>query len=222
MKIKDCMVVGAAVVNGSDSISAAAGSMAKEDVGMLVVEEDGKLAGVITDRDIAIKCVGQRHDPGKCTVEQHMASEVATVTRDADVFEAASLLRERHIKRLPVVDGPTVVGVVSITDLTQAMDQPFHDLLFGGGRTRRVPVAMLVGTVTHYFTNLRVAALNVHAPIHEGDRVRFVGHTTDLSETVKSMEVNHAKVDAAYPGDDVAISVGERVRVGDSVYVETD
>ena len=62
---------------------------------------------------------------------------------------------------------------------------------------------LLIGEVTHYYSRIGVAALKLEAPLHTGDRVHVLGRATDLEQTVESMEVEHRKVDAAEPGDDV-------------------
>lgn len=77
-----------------------------------------------------------------------------------------------------------------------------------------------IGTVTHYFGHLSVAALTLNDILRTGDRIHVRGHTTDLEQTVESMEVDHAKVDQAGPGDDVALRVAGHVREHDHVFRE--
>jgi hypothetical protein len=77
-----------------------------------------------------------------------------------------------------------------------------------------------IGTVTHYFGHLSVAAISLTQPLSVGERIRIRGHTTDLVETVGSMEIDHAPVERAGPGDDVAINVTEHVREHDLIYRE--
>jgi putative protease len=77
----------------------------------------------------------------------------------------------------------------------------------------------LVGTVVHYFKGPSVAVVRVtEGEIAVGDRVRFRGHTTDFTEEVTSMEVNHQKVERARAGDEVAIQVADRARPHDQVF----
>ncbi|MEO7332429.1 MAG: translation elongation factor-like protein [Gemmatimonadales bacterium] len=77
-----------------------------------------------------------------------------------------------------------------------------------------------IGTVTHYFSHLSVAAVTLTQALKVGDRIHFVGHTTDVEQTVDSMEVEHGKVESAGPGDDVALAVVDHVREHDKVYRE--
>jgi putative protease len=81
---------------------------------------------------------------------------------------------------------------------------------------------LLAGEVTHYYSKLGVAALELRAPLHKGDRIHILGHTTDMEETVTSMEIEHMKVDLAEPGDEVAVTVVDKVREGDKVYREME
>ncbi len=74
-----------------------------------------------------------------------------------------------------------------------------------------------VGTVTHFYSHLGVAALALTREIDLGDSIHFLGHTTDFEQQVSSLEINHHKVQRACPGQDVAIRVNEIVRRGDVV-----
>jgi len=77
-----------------------------------------------------------------------------------------------------------------------------------------------IGTVTHYFNHLSVAAVTLTDTLRVGDRIHITGHTTDVEQTVESMEVEHARVETAGPGDDVALKVSDHVREHDHVYRE--
>ncbi|MCH9015237.1 MAG: hypothetical protein IH877_06070 [Gemmatimonadetes bacterium] len=80
-----------------------------------------------------------------------------------------------------------------------------------------------VGTVIHYFKRPRVAVVRVtEGALAVGDEIHFHGATTDFSEQIKSMEVEHEKVQAAKTGDEVAIEVIERTRVHDRVFKVVD
>lgn len=77
-----------------------------------------------------------------------------------------------------------------------------------------------IGTVTHWFGHLSVAAVRLTEPLSVGDRIHIRGHSTDLVETVRSMEVEHRKVDRAGPGDDVAVAVEGQVHEHDVIFRE--
>ncbi len=76
---------------------------------------------------------------------------------------------------------------------------------------------MRVGQVTHYFTNLSVAVLDLTEPLRVGESIRIIGNETDFTQTVKSMQVEHEDVEEGQPGQEVAVKVDDRVRPGDEV-----
>lgn len=77
-----------------------------------------------------------------------------------------------------------------------------------------------IGTVTHYYSHLSVAAISLTAPLKLGDRIHIKGHTSDVVQTVGSLEVDRQKIEQAKPGDDVALQVDDHVRDGDRIYRE--
>ena len=79
-----------------------------------------------------------------------------------------------------------------------------------------------VGSVTHYFTKIGVAVLELTDSINVGDRLHFLGKHTDFPQTVGSMQIDHEPVEQADKGNDVAMKVDQRVRRGDSVFRLTD
>jgi len=81
---------------------------------------------------------------------------------------------------------------------------------------------MLIGTVSHYYGRIGVAALELDAPLRTGDRVHIQGHTTDLKQRVNSIQIDQRKIDAAESGDDIAIEVEGKVRTGDRVCREME
>ena len=183
--------------------------------------DDEHVEGVVSDRDILVRCIAGGDEPGTAKIGDYMSSDVITIEPTADPFEAASIMRMQRFHRMPVAENGRVIGVISLTDITQAMDEPLHDLLVGSGVARRVAISSLAGVVNHYFNHIGVALLRLQAPLHKNDSIRIVGHSTDLQQLIMSMEIDHDQVDAAYPGDDVALKVNARVRTGDYVYIET-
>lgn len=77
-----------------------------------------------------------------------------------------------------------------------------------------------IGTVTHWFGHLSVAAVNLTEPLAVGDRIHVQGNVTDLVQAVRSMEVDHRKVERAVPGDDIAVAFDDHVREHDRIYRE--
>ncbi len=77
-----------------------------------------------------------------------------------------------------------------------------------------------IGRVTHYFNHLSVAAVRLTAPLQVGERIHIRGHTTDLVQSVESLEIDRRRVERAVPGDDVALAVDDHVRDHDAIYRE--
>lgn len=122
MKARDLMAPFPGVVTAGDPLSRAAEVMRDRDVGMVPVVDDPvamHLLGVITDRDIAVRCVAPRHG-GRCSVGAHLtAGPLATVEPDADVREVMEQMKTHQVRRLPVVAGGRLVGVVALADLAR-------------------------------------------------------------------------------------------------------
>ncbi len=80
-----------------------------------------------------------------------------------------------------------------------------------------------IGKVTHYFGHLGVAAVQLTGPLAVGDQIHVKGHTTDFSQAIDSLEVEHQKVSKAAAGDGVAFKVTDKARIGDQVFrIRTD
>lgn len=110
-------------VSPDTSLREAAETMRDDDVGDVVVTRDGRLVGILTDRDIVVRCVAEGADPSQSTVRDVCSSEVATVPPQSGIADAADVMRTSAVRRLPVVDGDRVVGVVSMGDLARAADE---------------------------------------------------------------------------------------------------
>lgn len=78
-----------------------------------------------------------------------------------------------------------------------------------------------IGEVTHFFAGPSAAVLRLSEPLLLGQKIHIVGATTDFTEKLTSMQINHSSVETAKPGDDIAILVKDRVREGDTVFLVT-
>jgi CBS domain-containing protein len=121
VKARDIMTPNPAVVTPDAPIARAAEIMRDLDVGIVPVVDDTsrmRLEGVLTDRDIAVRCVAQRHD-AKCLVRDHMtARNVDTVTPEADVTQVIAKMEQDRVRRIPVVDeAKRLVGIIAQADL---------------------------------------------------------------------------------------------------------
>ena len=78
--------------------------------------------------------------------------------------------------------------------------------------------AVLLGKVRHYFAKVKVMTLVAEAPLSVGDTIRVKGHTTDLTQRVERLELEHEGVPSVSAGEEIALAVADRVREGDAVY----
>lgn len=76
----------------------------------------------------------------------------------------------------------------------------------------------VIGRVTHYYSKIGVAILELDKPLKSGEKIAVIGSTTDIEQDVKSMQVEHQNIDSAEAGDLVGLKIKEKVREGDTVY----
>ncbi|MBI4260889.1 MAG: CBS domain-containing protein [Actinobacteria bacterium] len=95
----------------------AAGLMKQLDVGVIPVAEDGGLLGLVTDRDLALRVLAERRDPTQVTLGEIATRSPVTVTPDMRLAEARELMAEHRIRRLPVMKGDELVGILSLGDV---------------------------------------------------------------------------------------------------------
>jgi CBS domain-containing protein len=117
--IKEVMTRDVRACEPNATVAEAAKLMAQEDVGPVPIVEDGRLAGLVTDRDIVVRVVAEGRDPNTTTVGEIASTELVTVSPDNDLDEALKLLAERQVRRLPVVEGDRLVGIVAQADIAR-------------------------------------------------------------------------------------------------------
>ena len=115
--VADVMAHSPATVSIDAPISEAARQMRANDIGDVLVVDGGRLAGIVTDRDIVIRIVAENKDFNTPVREACSDGDLITVTPNTEIEEAAQLMRRKAIRRLPVVDGDRPVGILSIGDL---------------------------------------------------------------------------------------------------------
>ena len=126
------MTAGATSVDVDLTVAEAASRMASEDFGALpVCNSEGRLQGVITDRDIVVKVIAAGLDPTSTTVGQIAGgTEVVTIGADDSAEEAIRTMKDHSVRRLPVIDGTDLVGMVSQADIARALpDAKVGDLV---------------------------------------------------------------------------------------------
>ena len=128
MNLNDVMTRDLVTCRDTDSLSDAATLMREINVGSLpVLSESGNLIGMITDRDIAVRAVSVGADPVLSQVADFMTPNPLTIAPDATAEQAAEMMADAQVRRLPVVDGGQLVGIVSLGDL--AVDLGEEELL---------------------------------------------------------------------------------------------
>ena len=116
MNVRDVMTTNPRCVSPNDSIQIAARIMKEEDTGVVPIVDDGRPVGVITDRDIVVRAVADGSQANK-PVREIASSDLVCATPDMSTREATRIMSERQIRRLPVVEGDRLVGIVSLGDI---------------------------------------------------------------------------------------------------------
>ena len=118
-KINDSMTANPCVIEADKPVSYAAQMMRDEDVGFAPIVEGDRLVGSLTDRDIAIKVVAEGRDPDATSVREVATSNLITVDPEDDLDEAMRLMARHQVRRLAVVEGSRLVGVVAQADVAR-------------------------------------------------------------------------------------------------------
>lgn len=117
MKVRDLMTPHPTCAEPDTTVEEIATWMKQEDIGCVPVVEEGQVVGMITDRDIVIRCIAEGKDPAECRADDVITPQSVTISPDADAQEAARLMSDRQIRRLAVVEGGKLVGMVSLGDV---------------------------------------------------------------------------------------------------------
>jgi CBS domain-containing protein len=128
---RDVMTGGAECIGENETVVEAAKKMAELDVGALpICGEDNRLKGMLTDRDIAVKVLAQDKDPSSTKAGELGEGKPVTIGADDSVEEALQTMKGEKVRRLPVIDGHDLIGVVSQGDLaTNVSDEHVGDLV---------------------------------------------------------------------------------------------
>ncbi|MCJ8006147.1 CBS domain-containing protein [Lederbergia wuyishanensis] len=114
-QIRDIMTKEVQTCSLNDNVYEVAVKMKEDDVGVIPIVNNDKLVGVITDRDIVLRCIAEKNPPSS-KVEEIMSSHLVTVTPDTTTQEAAGIMAKEQIRRLPVVENGKLVGIVALAD----------------------------------------------------------------------------------------------------------
>lgn len=123
MKVKDIMTRGVISISADETAEVAARTLTQYNVGALpVCDSGGKLCGVVTDRDLVIRCMASGRSAANTKVRDVMTSQVTSVKPDMEAGVAAHLMGRQQIRRLPVTENGRLCGMVSLGDLAARED----------------------------------------------------------------------------------------------------
>ena len=120
---RDIMTSGAEFVEGTTTVLEAAKRLASEGIGALPICENEQLKGMITDRDIVVKVLAEGKDPATTQVIDLVQGETVTIGADDSVEVALRTMAKHQVRRLPVIDGTSLVGMVSQADVARNLPE---------------------------------------------------------------------------------------------------
>ena len=122
-QVRDVMTGSPTTCGPTATVVDAAKVMALEDVGPVPIVDGGKLVGLVTDRDIIVRAVAEGRDVTSTTVQDVASKDLVTVAPDEDLDRALQLMAKHQVRRIPVVEGDRIVGIVSQADVARAADE---------------------------------------------------------------------------------------------------
>jgi CBS domain-containing protein len=120
--IREVMTENPSTVEASATVQDAAQLMDKEDIGNVLVVENGEVQGIVTDRDIVVRVIAKGNGPD-ASVREAATTDVQTLSPGDSIEDAIKQMEQGNVRRLPVVDDGKPVGIVSLGDLAKAKDQ---------------------------------------------------------------------------------------------------
>jgi len=118
--LRDLMTSNPTTLDVSATVSVAARAMRDLDVGDVLVMQNGDLRGIVTDRDIVVRCLAEGENPQSITVGELCTDALVTLSADASVADAVELMERHAIRRVPILENGSVLGIVSLGDLAVA------------------------------------------------------------------------------------------------------
>lgn len=115
--IRDVMTADPTALDANDSVVAAARAMRDQDIGNVLVRRDGAVCGIVTDRDIVVRALANGGDPNSVTLGDVCSADLTTLSPDDSLDDARTVMREKALRRVPVVENGNAVGIVSLGDL---------------------------------------------------------------------------------------------------------
>ena len=119
MKVSEKMTENPVTVKSSATAKEVAEKMKEENIGTVLVEENGRLKGIVTDRQIATKVVAAGKDPSKTRVSEFMTENPVTGSPDMEMEDVTKIIGENGYRRVPIVEGERLVGIISAADIVE-------------------------------------------------------------------------------------------------------
>jgi CBS domain-containing protein len=135
--VRDVMTTKVLTITPEASVARAAKLMAKNSVGSIVVVKSRKPVGILTERDLLMKVLSADLKPSRIPVKRIMSSPVVTITPDTDIADAARIMARSNIRRLPVVEGGKLVGIITTMDIMRVSPELLET---GAGVEKRVEI----------------------------------------------------------------------------------
>jgi len=131
--VKDYMDKDVPTVDGSTSVTEAAQRISKTGKGFLIVLEEGKPQGIVTEKDFVEKIVAKELDPAKILIKKIMSSPLITVDPDENLLKASEIMQKHDIRRIPVTKDNIIYGVITASKIAQRcgeyVDQSLRDIM---------------------------------------------------------------------------------------------
>ena len=122
-KVREVMTAAPVALRSGQSLVDAARAMREHGIGAVLVQDDGRLQGLVTDRDIVVRAIADGRDPGSTQVAEACSPELVTVTPGDDAEEAVRQMRQHAVRRIPVVEDGQAVGMLSLGDMAIERDE---------------------------------------------------------------------------------------------------
>lgn len=124
MKVRDLMTERIAKALPDTTLEEIAMMMKTENTGAIPVVDEDELIGMVTDRDIILRCVAEGGDPTQMTAEDIVSEDLETIDPDSGLEEAMELMSQKQVRRLPVVDNGELIGMISLGDIAVKQNDP--------------------------------------------------------------------------------------------------
>ena len=121
MPVEDLARSDAVTADPETPVADLAATMEEESVGSVVITTDEAPVGIVTDRDLTVRVLGARLDPTELTAEDVMTDDLRTAEPGAGFHEAASMMADHGIRRLPIREGDALVGIITADDVTELL-----------------------------------------------------------------------------------------------------